>query len=84
VLCAGLAKIGFDVNVPAATFYVWTRCPEGVDSMTFAKRCLAEADVNTIPGVGFGAPGDGYFRMALTADVDRLEEAVGRLSKLSW
>ncbi len=84
VLCAGLAKIGFDVNIPAATFYVWTKCPAGVDSMTFAKRCLAEADVNTIPGVGFGAPGDGYFRMALTADVDRLEEAVDRLSKLSW
>ncbi len=84
VLCAGLSKIGFDVNVPAATFYVWTKCPPGVDSMTFAKRSLADANVNTIPGVGFGAPGDGYFRMALTADVDRLEEAVDRLSKISW
>ncbi len=83
-LCAGLAKIGFDVSVPAATFYVWTKCPAGVDSMSFAKRCLAEANVSLIPGVGFGAPGEGYFRMALTADVERLEEAVGRLGKLSW
>ncbi len=84
VLCAGLAKIGFDVNVPAATFYVWTKCPAGVDSMSFAKRCLADANVSLIPGVGFGAPGEGYFRASLTAEVGRLEEAVERLGKLSW
>ena len=83
-LCDALAKLGFDVTPPSATFYVWTPCPKGVDSMTFAKRCLSEADVVFIPGVGFGAAGEGYFRAALTVETDRIGEALDRLAKLSW
>jgi LL-diaminopimelate aminotransferase len=83
-LCNGLAKLGYGFSRPAATFYVWGRCPEGVDSMTFAKRCLSEADVVFIPGVGFGPPGEGYFRAALTIEAERITEAVGRLAKLRW
>jgi len=83
-LCDGLASIGFDVTPPAATFYVWTPCPDGVDSMAFVRRCLLEADVVFIPGVGFGEPGEGYFRAALTVETGRIAEAVDRLSKLKW
>ena len=83
-LCEGLTGLGFDVTPPPATFYVWTPCPAGMDSMTFAKRCLLEADVVFIPGVGFGDPGEGYFRAALTVETDRIGEAVERLSKLKW
>ena len=45
--------------------------------MTFAKRCLAEADVVFIPGVGFGPPGEGYFRAALTVETDRIAAGPG-------
>ncbi len=83
-LCDGLAKLGYEVARPAATFYVWCRCPDGADSMTFARRCLAEANVVFIPGIGFGPTGEGYFRAALTVEVERINEAVERLAKLTW
>ena len=83
-LCDGLAGLGYDVARPAATFYVWCRCPDGADSMTFAKRCLAKADVVFIPGIGFGPTGEGYFRAALTVQTERINQAVERLAKLSW
>ncbi|MCK4276703.1 MAG: LL-diaminopimelate aminotransferase [Phycisphaerae bacterium] len=84
VLCDALERIGFDLDRPSATFYVWGRCPDGVESISFAKRSLSEANVVFIPGVGFGEPGEGYFRAALTVEADRLSEAVDRLAKLSW
>ena len=83
-LCDGLAELGYQVARPAATFYVWARCPGGADSMTFAKRCLAEGDVVFIPGIGFGPTGEGYFRAALTVETDRIAQALERLAKLSW
>jgi len=84
VLCEGLRKGGYNVDVPAATFYVWSACPDEVDSMTFATRCLAEANVVFVPGVGFGEAGEGYFRAALTVETERIAEAVDRLAKLTW
>jgi LL-diaminopimelate aminotransferase len=81
-LCDGLARLGYDVVRSPATFYVWAECPAGVDSMTFAKRCLGEADVVFIPGVGFGPPGEGYFRAALTVETERIDEALDRLARL--
>ena len=82
--CGGLAKLGYRVARSPATFYVWTRCPDGVDSMSFVKRCLAEASVVLIPGVGFGPAGEGYFRAALTVDTPRIEQALERLAKIKW
>jgi LL-diaminopimelate aminotransferase len=72
------------VTPPAATFYVWAPCPPGVKSMDFAKRCLTEADVVFIPGIGFGDPGEGWFRAALTVEADKIAEAIDRLAKLTW
>ena len=83
-LCAGLAEMGLTVQVPAATFYVWAQCPEGLDSMAFAKRCLAEGDVVLIPGIGFGPTGENYFRASLTMEADRAAQAVQRLAKIKW
>lgn len=84
VLAEGLARLGWEVNRPQATFYMWVRCPAGVDSMTAARRLLAEADVVVIPGAGFGAAGEGFIRFALTREEDRIREAVGRIGKLRW
>ena len=84
VLCDGLRRLGYEVVPPSATFYVWAKCPEGVDSMSFAKRCLTEQAVVLIPGVGFGSAGEGYFRAALTVEVERIEQAIDRLAKIKW
>lgn len=84
VLVEGLRSIGLKPNMPEATFYVWCQCPPGHDSMSVAKRILAEANVVVVPGIGFGKHGEGYFRFALTVEVDRVREAVGRLAKLGW
>lgn len=84
VLCDGLRRLGYELVPPSATFYVWAKCPEGVDSMSFAKRCLAEQAVVLIPGVGFGSAGEGYFRAALTVEVERIEQALDRLGEIVW
>ncbi len=81
-LVEGLQSIGLSVPKPQATFYVWGKCPEGQDSMSFCGKVLEEAHVVLIPGVGFGPSGDGYFRAAVTVDVKRIQEAVERIGKM--
>ncbi len=80
VLVHGLREAGWRVATPQATFFVWARCPEGLDSMTTATRLLDEIDVVAIPGSGFGKGGEGYIRFALTVDEDRIHEAMRRLA----
>ncbi len=84
VLVDGLTRLGWRVERPKATFYVWIRCPDGADSMTTARRLLSEADVVTIPGIGFGRPGEGYIRAALTVPAERIAEAVERIGRVSF
>lgn len=83
-LCEGLTAAGLETPKPAASFFVWGKCPAGYDSMRFAERCLEEADVVLIPGKGFAPHCDGYFRAALTVDVARMREAVDRIAKIQW
>jgi len=75
----GLREAGWDVPVPAATFYVWLPVPRGTDSMEFCTRLLGAAGIVSTPGVGFGAHGEGFIRMSLTLPDDRLDEAIARL-----
>lgn len=84
VLVKGLQGLGLPVEAPKATFYVWCPCPDGVSSAQFTKRLLNEAGIVSTPGNGFGDPGEGYVRFALTVDKERLSEAVDRLSKLNF
>lgn len=84
VIVAGLNDAGWSIEPPSATFYIWAKCPNELDSMTVAKRALDEADVVLIPGAGFGPSGEGYVRMALTVDEDRSREAVRRLAEVKW
>ncbi|MBI4719514.1 MAG: LL-diaminopimelate aminotransferase [Planctomycetes bacterium] len=83
-LVAGLRGAGWSVTPPPATFFVWAKCPNGLDSMTVASRALDEADVVLIPGAGFGACGEGYVRLALTVSEERIREAAGRLARIRW
>ena len=80
VLVRGLRRLGFDVEKPKATFYLWMPVPEG-DSMGFAQRLL-EVGVVVTPGVGFGEYGEGYVRFALTQPVERIEEALERMESV--
>ena len=77
-----LNELGWKISPPRATFYVWAPVPEGYDSIGFAGHVLDEVGVNITPGVGFGAHGEGYFRLSVTAPDARLEEAMNRMRKL--
>lgn len=82
-LIPGLRALGCEVAPPGAGFFVWAKCPPGVDSMTFVARCLDEAGVVLIPGAGFSAHTGDWFRAALTVEVERIKEAVERLMRLA-
>lgn len=79
VLYEGLSRLGMHMNKPKATFYLWAKVPAGFDSTTFVAHLLEKTGVLGTPGVGFGAPGEGYIRFALTRPVDRIKEAVERI-----
>ncbi len=79
---AALAGVGFDVTVPRATMYLWIPVPHREPSEDFARRALEQEGVIVLPGAGLGAGGEGYFRIALTVDEERLEEAAKRLGRL--
>jgi len=81
IVCEGLARHGFDVIVPKATFYVLI-ATGGVPAADFAARLLAEAGVVVTPTTGFGPGGEGFVRISLTAPEARLREAVERLARL--
>ena len=80
-LVDGLNKIGWNVEKPKATFYVWCKVPPRYTSATFASDLLEKADIVATPGNGFGNHGEGYIRMALTVDKRRIAEAVERIRK---
>jgi len=82
--CDFLEKMGFAFSVPKATFYLWAGVPEGVSSADFASRVLSETGVILTPGNGFGESGEGYFRISLTVNDERLTEALTRMSRITW
>jgi len=84
VLITGLRRAGLEPTVPKATFYVWCPTPPGFTSSAFTSLLLQECGIVTTPGSGFGAPGEGYIRLALTVDKERIGEAVARIQKLSF
>ena len=73
---------GFDAETPRATMYLWIPLPEGLSSAAFQRRALEEVAVVTLPGTGFGAGAEGFFRVALTVPTPRLVEAAQRLGKV--
>ncbi len=82
VLVDGLQDIGIEAIRPKATFYVWFKVPEGESSASFCTKLLDEAGIVCTPGNGFGEPGEGYARMALTVDETRLKEVLQRLKSV--
>ena len=78
---AAFRAAGFDVAVPQATMYLWIPLPEGVSSLAFAERLLEDEGVVVLPGAGFGAGGEGFFRISFIVPPDRLREAAARAGR---
>ena len=79
ILVDGLLSLGWKVEKPKATFYVWTRIPPRYTSAAFAKELLEKCDIIATPGNGFGENGESYIRFALTVDKKRIKEAIARI-----
>ena len=78
-LCKGLNSIGWKVEKPRATMFVWAPIPEqflSMGSLEFAKKLLLEAKVAVSPGIGFGEYGDGYVRFSLIENEHRTRQAI--------
>ena len=84
LLVTGLKEAGFEVDAPKATFYLWVNIPSGFTSTELTSHLLTEAAVVTTPGVGFGTSGEGYTRIALTVDKERIAEVVRRIKNLNF
>jgi len=85
VLCQGLWRIGWEVTPPRAGMFVWAKVPEPwaseMDTIQFAMKLLEEGDVAASPGSGFGPAGEGYLRMALVENENRLRQAVRQIGR---
>jgi len=84
-LCEGLGRLGWPVEPPKATMFVWQKIPEPwasrVNSFDFAMKLLEEGDVVVSPGGGFGQAGEGYIRMALVENISRIRQAVRQIGR---
>ncbi len=80
VLVEGLRRIGWDVDKPKAGMFVWAKVPEPwasqMSTMDFAMMLLEKGDVAVSPGSGFGEAGEGFVRLALVENENRLRQAV--------
>ena len=79
VIVKGLHELGWMVENPKASMYIWAKIPEHyahLGSLEFAKKLLADAKVCVSPGVGFGEYGDDHVRFALIENQDRIRQAL--------
>ncbi|MDK2897010.1 MAG: LL-diaminopimelate aminotransferase [Candidatus Atribacteria bacterium] len=75
-------SLGFDIDYPQATFYLWIPTPQERGSMEFASYLLDKTGVVVTPGQGFGKYGEGFFRISLTTPDEVLQKAAERIRKL--
>ncbi len=85
VLVSGLRRLGWTVNPPKAGMFVWAEIPEpwksSMSTMDFAMKLLEEGNVAVSPGSGFGQGGEGFLRMSLVENEQRLRQAVRQIGK---
>ena len=84
-LCEGLERLGWPVEPPKATMFVWQKIPQPwasqMNSFDFAMKLLEDGDVVVSPGGGFGQAGEGYIRMALVENINRIRQAVRQIGR---
>lgn len=79
VVIAGLQSLGWPIQPPKATLYVWVPVPKGNTSAEFVTLLLEKCGIIVPPGNGYGTGGEGYFRIALTISAERLQEGIERM-----
>ncbi len=77
-----LAKVGFEVYGGKNAPYVWIKAPENIDSWEFFDFLLQQANVVGTPGSGFGASGEGFFRLSAFNSRENVEEAMRRITRI--
>lgn len=85
VLCEGLNALGWPVEKPKATMFVWAKIPEQyreVGSLEFSKKLIRDANVAVSPGIGFGQYGDDHVRFALIENEHRTRQALRNIKRL--
>ena len=85
VLCEGLNALGWPVEKPKATMFVWAKIPEQyreMGSLEFAKKLIRDANVAVSPGIGFGQYGDDHVRFALIENEHRTRQALRNIKRL--
>jgi len=83
-LCEGLERLGWDIERPKAGMFVWAKIPEPwaqMGSIDFAMKLIEEAGVAVSPGRGFGEDGEGYLRLAIVENTQRLRQAVREIGR---
>lgn len=81
VIVDAFNDLGWNLEAPKATFYIWAPVPKGYTSASFAEYVLDQAGIVVTPGSGYGPSGEGYFRISLTIPEERVREAAERLKK---
>ncbi len=84
-LCKGLNEIGWSVEPPKATMFVWCEIPEkykNIGSLEFSKMILKEGKVAVSPGIGFGKHGDNFVRFSLIENEQRTKQAIRNLKNI--
>jgi len=79
VLYNGLKELGWNTELPKATFYFWLPVPKGHTSVSFVGLLLEKAGIVVPPGNGYGPNGEGFFRIAITVSEERIKEALQRM-----
>lgn len=79
---AAMNEIGIEVDAPKAAFYIWFKVPGGLSSADFCMKLLNECAVVVTPGNGFGVDGEGYARISLTVEKDRLLQGIERIKTI--
>ncbi len=82
VLCAGLRAAGLTVYGGVNAPYVWLKTPRNLTSWAFFDELLSKANLVGTPGSGFGAAGEGYFRLSAFNSRENIEEAVKRIQSV--
>ena len=79
IIVKGLQSLGFPIEPPQATLYIWVPVPQGYTSTEFVTRLLDKCGIIVPPGNGYGEAGEGFFRIALTVPDERMHEAIQRM-----
>jgi alanine-synthesizing transaminase len=85
IMVDGMNHMGWPIEKPRAAMYLWAKIPQRYAKMTamdFAIKLLKDAEMSVSPGTGFGSLGEGYIRMALVENKDRIRQALRNMKKL--